>query len=206
QSYGIDPGIGNRLTCSFDIRRYILTDQSTTGHKSVGTNLAKLVNSDHTCQYNVVTYGNVTCQSAGVGENTIIADNTIVGNMAISLNEAIASDCRAVTVFRATIDRHTLSDSGIITDLGSRDFSLIFEILRFCRDYRSGEYLTVFAYTRTIHSADVRSNPGPLPNDHIAVYVTEGIDHHIRSDLRFWMDIRQRLYHYYFFYSDNLRH
>src|SRR5690606_39737532 len=99
----------------------------------------------------LVTYGNVTCQSAGVGENTIIADNTIVGNMAISLNEAIASDSRAVTVFGATIDRHTLSDSGIITDLGSGDFSLIFEILRFCRDYRSGEYLIVFVYTRTIH-------------------------------------------------------
>src|SRR3954469_18807350 len=99
----------------------------------------ELLNSNHSCQYHVVAYGNMTCQCGIVRKYAVVAYFTVMRNMAVSHDEAVAADYCFLFVSGTSVYGNILPDSGVISYFGNSVFSGKLQILWNCRYNRARE-------------------------------------------------------------------
>src|SRR6476661_903433 len=89
----------------------------------------KLMNGTHTTQYGIIFNDNMTRHLGIIAHHAIITNNAVVGEVAISLNQAIAANGGFFPVFGSPVNSNKFPNSCIISDENIRIFTLKLKIL-----------------------------------------------------------------------------
>jgi hypothetical protein len=104
------------LSCHY-VRRYIGCHHGIRSYHTIGTDSAKLVNSNATPDESLFTNANVPRYHRVVGKNDPVLQYTVMGHMRVRHQEAIFPDNCLGTSYTCTVYRHRLTYNRSIADL-----------------------------------------------------------------------------------------
>ena len=119
-------------------------------------------------------------------EDAVVADNAIVRDVNVGHQQGVAADlCHALSAgLCAAVDRHTLTDVHIVSDLHISDLPFILKILRDGSHDGSGKHLAVLSHPDVGIYHRMRMDPATVTDLHVIINERERSDFNVVAKLR----------------------
>ncbi len=157
--------------------------------------MAELMDERSATDDGIIVDLHLACKLCGITHHHVVAHDAVVSYVAVGHDQAVAAHDGASAGGCATVDCHTLAQSGVVADDGHGVLAAELEILRHGRHDCAWEYAAVLADACSRHDGDIAADAGTLADLHVFLDGDERIYHHAGIDLGGRMYICKRLFH-----------